>query len=111
MTVVNIFHDMPATLHEEQFTTLAHGGSVKIERIISNGHASPESGWYDQVWDEWVIVLRGSAVLSFPTGNDVEMNAGDYIHLPAHCKHKVSSTAPETVWLAVHYLGDGEREG
>lgn len=109
MEAANIFHDMPEALDEERFTTLAHGDDVKIERIISNGHASPETGWYDQDWDEWVIVLSGSAVMSFPTGNDVEMNVGDYVHLPAHCKHKVSWTAPQTVWLAVHYLEDGGR--
>jgi hypothetical protein len=38
---------------------------MKIERIISQGQASPPGFWYDQAWNEWVIVLKGSATLQF----------------------------------------------
>ena len=31
---------------------------IMIERIISTGQASPEGFWYDQDFDEWVVVLR-----------------------------------------------------
>jgi len=35
----------------------------------------------------------------------VDMNAGDYINIPAHAKHRVAWTAPdtETIWLVVFY--------
>ena len=54
----NLFNQIPTDLSEEVFETLAQSSEVKIERIISNGQASPKSGWYDQEKDEWVIVLK-----------------------------------------------------
>jgi cupin 2 domain-containing protein len=32
------------------------------------------------------------------------MRPGDYVNLPAHCRHRVEWTDPEreTVWLALH---------
>ena len=41
---------------------------VRIERIISHGHASPADFWYDQAQHEWVIVLKGAARLQFEDG-------------------------------------------
>ena len=101
----NIFSSIPDTLDREIVERLAGGGQVTVERIISRGHASPASGWYDQETSEWVIVLRGEARLSFDDRTSVHLHAGDYLNLPAHRKHRVDWTAPdvETVWLAVHY--------
>jgi cupin 2 domain-containing protein len=103
----NIFTGIPGNADKEVFERLAGGGQVTIERIISHGHASPESGWYNQDTSEWVIVLRGEARLSFADRTTVRLREGDYLELPAHCKHRVDWTAPdrETVWLAVHYPG------
>lgn len=51
------------------------------------------------------MVVRGAAQLRID-GQDalVNMEAGDYILLPAHCRHRVECTSPEeeTVWLALH---------
>ena len=79
--------------------------SVRIERIISRGHTSPETGWYDQDKAEWVIVLTGEASIAFENDSVVELKPGDYINIAPHKKHKVISTSsdPETIWLAVHY--------
>lgn len=101
----NIFSNMPKDLKDEIFENIISKNSLKIERIISKGHSSPKSGWYDQDNDEWVIVLQGEAVLSFEDKDDVKLIAGDYINITAHTKHKVSWTLPdsETIWLAVHY--------
>jgi cupin 2 domain-containing protein len=105
MKKTNIFADIPKQLHEELFENIISKDSLKIERIISKGHISPNSGWYDQENDEWVIVLQGEAVLSFENKEEVRLKAGDYISIPAHTKHKVSWTLPEkeTIWLAIHY--------
>ena len=102
----NIFKAIPDQLTAEIFEPLVESGSVRIERIISRGHASPASGWYDQPHNEWVIVLRGAAVLVFEDGRSVTLQEGDYLNIPARSKHRVEWTAPdvETVWLAVHYL-------
>lgn len=102
MEVRNIFSNIPEKIEKEIFECLAANNSVMIERIISKGQESP---WFDQNFNEWVIVLRGSAILSFDNQPIVQLNAGDFINIPAHTKHKVSWTNPdtETVWLAVHY--------
>ena len=101
----NIFNNLPKELKDEIFENIISKDSLKIERIISKGHTSPKSGWYEQESDEWVLVLQGEAVLSFEDKDDVKLSAGDYINIPAHTKHKVSWTQPdsETIWLAVHY--------
>ena len=105
MKNTNIFENIPKNLNEEVFEELLSVNSLKVERIISYGHTSPKSGWYDQDNDEWVILLKGEAVLSFCDKDDVRLKPGDHINIPAHTKHKVSWTIPdqETIWLAVHY--------
>lgn len=101
----NIFDAIPDNLNTEVFNTLLESENIKIERIISKGHQSTESTWYDQDDNEWVIVLQGEAILLFNDESSVNLKAGDFINIPAHKKHKVHWTDPdiETVWLAVHY--------
>ena len=41
----NFFTDLPADLPEELFTTLLHAPRVRIERIVSLGHQSPDGFW------------------------------------------------------------------
>jgi cupin 2 domain-containing protein len=93
-------------LPDERFETLLHSGSVRIERIVSHGHASPPGFWYDQAEHEWVMVLQGQAGLRFE-GDDqpVVLKPGDFVNIPAHRRHRVEWTTTEepTIWLAVHY--------
>jgi cupin 2 domain-containing protein len=100
----NLFADLPRQMPDELFTTLLEAASVRIERIVSHGHASPDGFWYDQDRHEWVIVLKGAARLRFEDGM-MEMTPGDFINIPAHQKHRVEWTTPEepTIWLAVFY--------
>lgn len=42
---------------EECFDTLLATPGVRIERIVSNGQASPPEFWYDQEDVEWVALL------------------------------------------------------
>lgn len=102
---MNIFSDLPQDLSEEVFEVLASSNDVIIERIISKGHISPETGWYEQERHEWVMVLKGHAILTFED-SELELKAGDFVNIPAMKKHKVSWTDPEqeTIWLAMHYL-------
>jgi len=106
MSAGNLFHPLPAALEAEVFEDLVRSSSVRIERIVSPpGHRSPESGWYDQDENEWVIVLRGGATLEFEHGATHALAAGEYLNIPAHARHRVASTAPDepTLWLAVFY--------
>lgn len=103
---MNLFADLPNQLPEELYTTLLSSPSMRIERIVSHGHASPEGYWYDQHEHEWVIVLAGAARLRFEQGNRVlDMKPGDYINIPAGQRHRVDWTTSEepTVWLALFY--------
>lgn len=101
----NIFAAIPQRLSEEQFDVLLERGRVRIERIVSRGHSSPETGWYDQEQNEWVVVLRGAAVVAFEDGRSMTLKQGDFLEIPAHSRHRVDWTDPRvaTVWLAVHY--------
>ena len=103
-TPTNLFTDLPNNLPAELVTKLLDTADVRIERIISHGHASPADFWYDQPQAEWVIVLKGAARLQFEDGM-VEMRPGDFMNIPAHKKHRVEWTTPDepTVWLGVRY--------
>lgn len=61
----NLFGDLPAALPEELAEVLAENKHVRINRIVSTGHASSAGFWYDQEETEWVIVLKGEAKLLF----------------------------------------------
>jgi cupin 2 domain-containing protein len=81
-------------------------GSLRIERIVSRGHSSPEGFWYEQEEDEWVALLQGEARLQFRDPEElVELQPGDHLLIPAHRPHRVAWTTPEaeTIWLAVFH--------
>jgi cupin 2 domain-containing protein len=107
----NLFRD--ATLAAdpaERFDALLARPGLRIERIVSHGHASPEGFWYDQPQGEWVVVLQGRARLRFADEPaDRELAPGDHVDIAPHRRHRVTWTTPDgpTVWLAVHYdVGD-----
>jgi len=102
----NLFASIPVGLPEELTEALIDAKSVRVERIVSHGHASPEEFWYDQDSHEWVVVLKGAARLRFEDRDErVEMIPGDFVNIPAHKRHRVEWTTPDepTVWLAIHY--------
>ena len=104
--VNNLFSEIPSTLQEEFFLTLAESGSVRVERIVSDGHASPPGEWYDQNGDEWVLLVSGGATLLFESNaTQVILTPGDHVLIPAGCRHRVEQTdmTQKTVWLAVHF--------
>ncbi len=102
----SIYQDIPSELPEELFDTMVETGSLRLERIVSRGHTTPIGQWYDQDHDEWVMVVRGSAVLIFESdGRRMVMEPGDYVIIPAHERHRVEWTSEheDTVWIALHY--------
>lgn len=102
--MTNLFAELPGRLPEELFETLLTGTKVRIERIVSHGHASPAGFWYDQDQHEWVVVLKGAATVKFED-RSLELRPGDFVNISAHQKHRVEWTTPDepTIWLAVHY--------
>lgn len=106
MRTGNIYSDIADRAPGEIFETLAESGKIRVERIISDSHASPESFWYDQDENEWVLLLKGSAALRFDGSGDVLiLEPGDWVDIPAHVRRRVEWTDSEekTVWVTVFY--------
>lgn len=103
--LTNLLSEIPASLQEELFQTLLNTPDIRIERIVSQGHVSPEGFWYDQETHEWVLVLSGAARLTFAGESPIELSPGGFVNIPAHKRHRVDWTDPTqpTVWLAIHY--------
>ncbi|MBN8443185.1 MAG: cupin domain-containing protein [Thauera sp.] len=102
-----LFADLPPAAPQEHFDTLLDHPAARIERIASFAHASPPGFWYDQQGDEWVMLAAGRAelVLEHPGGDreTLALEAGDWVFIPAHGRHRVESTSADAVWLAVHF--------
>jgi cupin 2 domain-containing protein len=106
-STLNLFADLDRDTSVEQFTALLSHPNIRIERIVSHGQASPPGFWYDQDGAEWVVLLAGSAALSFEgEAPPLMLRPGDHVHIPAHRRHRVEWTDAReaTVWLAVHYV-------
>ena len=95
---------------DEEIAVLLATPGLRIERIVSTGQASPPGFWYDQERPEWVLLVQGAAALEIQdatTGQTAvrDLRPGDYLHIPAHCRHRVAWTDPDrpTIWLAIHY--------
>jgi len=104
MDKANLLCNIPTNLPVELVQTITTVDDVRIERIVSKGHQSPPDFWYDQDQDEWVLLAKGEAELQFQDQN-LHLEAGDYVNIPAHLKHRVAWATPdeETVWLAIFY--------
>ena len=105
MTAGNLFRGIPRALPGELIEPLLETPAVRLERIVSAGHATAPGTWYDQARDEWVVLLRGSARLRIEGEAAARtLRPGDYLLIPAHCRHRVEATdaSGPTVWLALH---------
>ncbi|MDP1990393.1 MAG: cupin domain-containing protein [Syntrophales bacterium] len=107
LSVKNLFTDIPGEMPEELVGEILRTDAFRIERIVSRGQASPPGFWYDQETNEWVLLVKGSALLRFFDGRKIALTPGDHLLIPRHVRHRVERTAKEgeTVWLAVHYSG------
>ena len=102
----NLYSQLPDNMPHEVFEELAQGGNFRLERIVSLGHTTPLSQWYDQDTDEWVVLLTGAARLLFEDETECHnLKPGDWLLIPAHRRHRVEWTDPNchTVWLALHF--------
>lgn len=110
----NLLANLPLTLPDELLQTLVSAPGLRVERIVSLGHASPADFWYDQSEHEWVLLVQGAARLQIEclpseatpgSIDEVELQPGDYVLLPAHRRHRVAWTHPteHTIWLAIFF--------
>ena len=113
MKAGNLLDRLPTDLQEEAIEQLLENNCVKVERIVSKGHCSPPGFWYDQEQSEWVLLLKGEAIVRVDGEGDHHLEPGSFLNLPAHKRHRVQWTSPdtETIWLAIHYVaGDSISE-
>ena len=104
--MANLFDPISPDTAEEIIQVLLSTGNFRLERIVSHGQATPPGQWYDQDTCEWVVLLSGGAGLRFEDEAEPRvLSPGDYLLIPAHRRHRVEWTDPETptVWLALHY--------
>ena len=102
----NIYGEIPRVLDEEWTDELLRSDAMRIERIVSRGHRSPDDFWYEQSENEWVLVIAGRARLLFEgESSETELEVGDCLTIPARARHKVTWTSPEqdTIWVAIFY--------
>ena len=101
----NLLRVDPQHSVDELFEEVLRLPSVRIERIVSRGQTTPPDKPYVQDWDEWVLVLVGSARLLLNGSDEHSLAAGEHLLIPAGTPHLVTYTADPTVWLAIHTGG------
>ena len=105
ISVHNLFDVISPELPGEVVEEILRAETFRIERIVSQGQASPPDFWYDQETEEWVLLVSGNATLGFDDGRKIQLRPGDHLLIPRHLRHRVEWTDPveETVWLAIHW--------
>ncbi len=101
----NLFAALDPSATQEQVQLLLAVPGTRIERIVSTGQASVPGFWFDQDWDEFVLLISGSAGLLIEGETMTRSLApGDHLTIPAHVRHRVewTSGSEPTIWLAVH---------
>lgn len=102
----NLLQDIPAELPEEWSETLIEHRGLRVERIVSRGHTTPDGTWLCQARDEWVLLVQGAAELEYKAPDErTRLSPGDWLFIPAGRVHRVSWTIPgqDTIWLALHW--------
>ena len=104
MTVSNIYENIVVDKNKEQFFDLLTNDKIRIEKIVSNGQSSPINFWYEQKENEFVLLLKGSAIIEFED-KDISIGECDYLNIKAFTKHRVKYTNKNepSIWLAVFY--------
>lgn len=100
--VRNLYARTPSCPGSEEADPLLEGASFRLESIHSHGQPTPEGFWYDQGGEEWVLLARGSSRLEFEGEGMMELASGDYLLIPAGCRHRVDCVSDDAVWLALH---------
>ncbi|WP_081986718.1 cupin domain-containing protein [Chitinibacter sp. ZOR0017] len=96
----NLFAAATPPASGELFSVLLERPDLLIERIVSSDQLSPTL--YCQTQDEWVVLLQGEASVQLGAER-VQLQAGDYLFIPAQTPHQVLATSAGALWLAIHH--------
>lgn len=87
---------------KEITTVIWEDARIRIEKIVSFGHVTPESNVYCQKEAEWVSILKGRGILYFPdTDKETILEAGDHMMILPGVRHSVIYTSKPCIWLCV----------
>lgn len=92
---MNLLEDLNFDKNHIIKDTIVRNEKFDIHRIQSkNGTSGP----YNQDFDEFVVVIKGEAMLNVE-GKDVRLKEMDTYFIPQNVVHEVKSTSDECVWL------------
>lgn len=103
---MNVLGPLPDARAGEIVEAVLTRPGLHIERIVSQGQASPPGFWYDQEEGEWVLLLAGAARLRLADEPEARLlGPGDWLDIAPRRRHRVDWTDPAapTVWLAIFY--------
>ena len=100
--VTNLYISNQRLAGREELHSLVETEGARLDYIVSHGNPSPEGFWYDQDRPEWVLLVKGTALLEFEEGT-LHLCAGDTLTIAAHQKHRVVEVSEDSIWLALHY--------
>ncbi|KEZ18115.1 Cupin domain-containing protein [Sphingobium yanoikuyae] len=100
--LANLLNVPDGSTQDERFEDVLRRPGVRIERIISHGHTTPADQSYLQSWDEWVMLLMGTAELELDGMGHHSLHPGDHLLIPAGIAHRVTHSDQPTIWLAIH---------
>lgn len=100
MIAANLLH--PGTpSQDEVFEDILKRPGLRIERIVSRGHTTPADKPYVQSWDEWVLVIQGSARLLLEEREEQLLETGAHLLIP--CRNApLGCSHPRSDGLAGH---------
>ena len=96
---MNFFNITKPVEGTETINELLQHKNVTINRVVSN--RLTDGSWYDQEEDEWLVLIRGVALLLIDN-EEKTLRSGDTLFIPAQQLHKVISTSDDALWLTVH---------
>jgi len=105
METINLLHTKEFhNLKTEQFQKIVNSDSIVIERIVSPNFDKPIDDWYQQDWDEYVLLIKGLAEIEYDDKSIKQLQEGDFLFIPSGEKHRVIKTIgnPLCIWLAIH---------
>jgi len=92
---MNLFASLPDAGAAERIDQLLTRPGLRVERIVSQGQASPPGFWYDQPEGEWVLAVGGRACLRFADEAAARvLRCGDWLDIAPHRRHRVEWTDP-----------------
>ena len=104
MRTGNLYADAAPPAEGERCETLLSHRNLVVERIVSSADITPTE--YVQPQDEWVLLVRGEALLDV-AGDEVPLREGDHLFLPAGTPHTVRTASEGAIWAAVHPHPEG----